>query len=138
VPAARPHGTERWHRRAAYGVAALRLALGTVALALPEPSGDVWIGSGGTGRKRAVLVRALACRDVALGLGAVLALRSGEGADLWVAMGALSDMGDAMSTAAGFTAFATWRRWAVVLASTGAAAAGAVYALMLAPARRRR
>jgi hypothetical protein len=110
--------------RAAFGLAALRSMLGVAALVMPERAGRAWIGEGASGRNRAVLLRALGGRDVALGVGALMATeREGELAR-WLAVGALSDLVDALATAAGFGALPRFRRWMVIAASAGAAVVG--------------
>lgn len=117
-----------WSIRAAAGLAATRVLLGLAALAVPEPAGRAWIGAGACGRDRAVLLRALGGRDVALGLGALLALGTGGDVGRWLVMGATSDLVDAAASAAAFAALPMWSRWLVLVASGGAACAGIVIA----------
>ncbi|MGH8979677.1 MAG: hypothetical protein ACRDWE_01460 [Acidimicrobiales bacterium] len=123
-----------WWRRTALGLGALRVGLGVAALAVPETAGRLWIGDGATGRDKAVLVRALGGRDVALGAGVLLAARRGRTLRRWVVLGALSDFVDVLSTAAGFTELPKWRRWLVLGASGGAVATACVVAPNLADA----
>lgn len=125
---AEPHP---WSRRAAVGLAGVRVVLGVAALAIPETSGCAWIGNGTKGRDRAVLVRALGGRDVALGAGALLAMRKGRDVRRWLLMGAASDLVDTLATLAGFTELPKPRRWLVLAASGGAGLAGAVIAASL-------
>lgn len=120
--------------RAAVGLAAMRVAFGCTALAAPGTAGRAWIGQGASGRDRAVLVRALGGRDIALGLGALLALRSGRDARRWLLMGAASDLVDTVASAAGFVALPKLRRWLVLAASGGAAGAGVLLAVNQPPA----
>lgn len=126
----------------AVGVAATRALLGVVALAIPERAGRVWVGGGATGADRAVLLRALGGRDVALAAGALAAAANVRGMEgeavnavrslaIWVAMGAVSDLVDTVATAAGFSALPRFTRWLTLVASGGAAAAGAVTAAAL-------
>lgn len=122
-----------WSARAAVGLAATRVVLGCAALAVPEVAGRAWIGKGADGRDRAVLLRALGGRDVALGVGAVLSLRTGRDVRRWLLMGATSDLVDTVASAAGFAALPRWRRWLVLLASGGAACAGVAIAAKLPP-----
>lgn len=110
--------------RAATGLAAFRALLGVAALMMPERAGRAWIGDGASGRDRAVLLRALGGRDVALGVGALVASGRGDDPAGWLAMGALSDLVDAVATAAGFGALPPFRRWMVLTASAGAAVVG--------------
>lgn len=120
-----------WYRRAAIGLGALRVGLGVTALVVPELAGRVWIGDAAIGRDKAVVLRALGGRDVALGVGVLLAGRRGN-LRRWVLLGALSDFVDVLSTAAGFTELPKWRRWLVLGASGASAAAAAVAAPNLA------
>lgn len=119
--------------RAAEGLAVTRVVLGCTALAVPGPAGRAWIGQGASGRDRAVLLRALGGRDVALGLGALLALRSGRDARRWLLMGAASDFVDTVASAAGLVALPRWRRRLVLAASGGAAGVGVLLAAYLSP-----
>lgn len=119
---------EPWYRRIAVELGIVYVGLGVTALAVPETAGAVWIGTGATGRDKAVLLRALGGRDIALGAGVLL---SSEHAGLlrrWVLLGAFSDFVDILATAAGFTELPKWRRWLVVLASGGAVATAVVVA----------
>ncbi len=119
---------QTWFSRAATGLAATRVLLGCIALALPGAAGRAWIGQGASGRDRAVLLRALGGRDVALGVGALLALRSGGDTRRWLLMGAASDLIDTAASTVGFSALPRWRRWLVLTASGGASCAGVVLA----------
>jgi len=109
----------------ATAIALTRVVLGLAAVAAPGPAGRAWIGPGASGRDRAVILRALGGRDVALGVGALLALRAGREARRWLLMGAISDLVDTAASAAGFGALPERRRWLVLAASGGAACAGA-------------
>lgn len=117
-----------WFRRVAIGLGAMRVGLGLAALVLPETAGRAWIGEGASGRDKAVLVRSLGGRDIALGAGTLLSSRHGGELRRWVLLGALSDFFDTLATAAGFTELPKWRRWLVLLASGGAAATGVLVA----------
>lgn len=118
----------RWSTQAALGIAATRVALGAAALLAPGLAGRAWIGAGAAGRDRAVALRALGGRDVALGAGALLA--GAERAELrrWVILGAVSDLVDTAATTIGFGSLPRRRRWLVLAACAGAATAGAVAA----------
>lgn len=113
-------------RVAMVALAWVRVALGTAALVAPQLAGRAWIGAGATGADRAVLVRALGGRDIALGAGAILAARRGgrRGLRTWIAMGAMSDFVDTVATAAAFGALPARRRWLVLFASAGASLSG--------------
>lgn len=134
--------------RAAFGLAGTRALLGVVALAMPERAGRVWVGGGATGADRAVLLRALGGRDVALAVGALAGAAKGRRTEgdagtpvqplaVWVAMGAVSDMVDTLATAGGFSALPRRTRWLTLVASGGAAATGAAIAAALVQGARR-
>jgi hypothetical protein len=122
-----------WSARAARGLAATRIVLGCAALVVPGMAGRAWIGKGANGRDRAVLLRALGGRDVALGVGALLSLQAGRDSRRWLLMGATSDLVDTVASAAGFAALPGRRRWLVLAASGGAACAGVAIASKLSP-----
>lgn len=76
-----------------------RIGLGVTALAAPRLPSLPWVG--GTEARRAsvqLLARGLGARDVALGLGPVLALRRNAPARGWVEAGGLADAGDLLGT----------------------------------------
>jgi hypothetical protein len=64
-----------WLRRGATAVAASRVGLGFVALGTPLFVSRAWVGRSGDGPPGRVLGRALGGRDLALGLGALIALQ---------------------------------------------------------------
>jgi hypothetical protein len=115
-------------RRAATALAAARTAIGVVALASPVLVGRPWVGAvAGTAGGR-VLARALGARDLALGLGALAALRPGSAdsgnAALWVGMGAIADSLDVLATATAWGELPSGGRWLVAASAGGAAVAG--------------
>ncbi len=118
-------------RHAATVVAAGRVALGLAALARPSVPARPWVGASAEDVAAQVFGRALGARDVALGLGALAALRQGRAASSWVAAGALSDALDVAATAAAWPALPRTTRWLVAASAGGAALAGAAGALAL-------
>ncbi|MGH9177431.1 MAG: hypothetical protein ACRD0N_02595 [Acidimicrobiales bacterium] len=85
----------RYARLLAYG----RLGLGVTALVAPRLPATFWVGRADASRPSAQLLsRALGARDVALGLGPVLALRHGTPVRGWVEAGGLADAGDLVAT----------------------------------------
>ena len=64
-----------WLRRGATAVAASRVGVGFMALGAPLLVSRSWVGRPGDGPPGIVLGRALGSRDLALGLGALIALR---------------------------------------------------------------
>ena len=129
-------------RHAATVVAAGRVALGVAALARPSVPARPWVGTSADELGARVFGRALGARDIALGLGALAALRiapagsagaqaAGAQAGAWVAAGALSDALDVAITAAAWPELPRTTRWLVAAAAGGAAVAGAAGALAL-------
>jgi hypothetical protein len=132
-------------RYAATAVSAGRVALGVAALTWPSVPGRPWVGASADELGTQVFGRALGARDLALGLGALAALRkaphsgsgSGSGpagpdaasASAWLAAGALSDALDAAITAAAWPRLPRVTRWLVAASAGGAAVAGAAGAL---------
>lgn len=120
-------------RAAGLAVGAGRTALGVVALLRPGPVAAPWVGAASSVPVR-VLGRALGGRDLALGIGTVLALADSKptrtGA-VWVGAAALADTADLVVT------LLTWRelpkvgRFLVAAASGGAAVVGAGAAAVL-------
>src|SRR5262245_38960268 len=80
-------------------IAAGRAAFGIAMLVDPGRIGSAWIGPRGAERPAQVLTRSLAARDVALGAGAVVAVRRGSGAG-WMAANAACDAVDLTSALA--------------------------------------
>lgn len=107
-----------------------RMALGATALVAPALPGRAWIGADAGKSQVKVLARALGARDVALGLGVVLALRHDAPARGWVEAGGFADLGDVVATLAAFGSLSSRGRWAVLAAAGG----GVVAARLLAPA----
>jgi hypothetical protein len=130
-------------RRGATTVAAARVAVGVVALAWPALPSRPWVGTGEAGGDlpSRVFGRALGGRDLALGLGALAALRQADSASgapgeqrpasAWVAAGALSDAMDVAASLAAWRDLPRLTRWLVVGSAAGAALAGAAGAVAL-------
>jgi hypothetical protein len=77
-------------------VALSRAGFGVAMLADPGRIGSAWIGPRGCEQPVQVLTRSLAARDIALGGGALLAVRTGGGSG-WFAANALCDAVDLTS-----------------------------------------
>jgi hypothetical protein len=87
-------------RAAAQVLAAGRVAIGLALIAVPGRIGRSWIGPEASGAGTRVFARSLGVRDVALGAGALMALRQGDPARRWIAMGAAADAVDFGATLA--------------------------------------
>jgi len=121
-------------RRGAVAVAAGRVALGVAALAWPAVPARPWVGAAADDLAARVFGRALGARDLALGLGALTALRRPAGppgsAAAWVAAGALSDALDVAASVASWPELPRATRWLVAASAGGAAVTGAAAALV--------
>jgi hypothetical protein len=85
-------------RALATGLAVNRLLFGVSFVAAPERSSRSWISvDAATGGGR-VMTRATGARDLALGLGALRALRTGADARPWFAAHLVSDATDFLAT----------------------------------------
>jgi len=84
-----------------------------------------------------VFGRALGARDLALGLGALMALQDQAAAagpaQAWVAAGALSDALDVVATVSSWRDLPRVTRWLVVASAGAAALAGVAGAVALGP-----
>lgn len=126
-------------RRGALTVAAGRVALGLTALAWPAVPARPWVGASADDLAARVFGRALGARDLALGLGALAALRRPDAepgpAASWVAAGALSDALDVAASLASWRDLPRVTRWLVAASAGGAALTGAAAALTSVTAR---
>jgi hypothetical protein len=82
-------------------LAIARMAVGVAALAAPKTVGRAWIGAEGASPAVAMVTRAFAVRDFALGLGAYLATQKDAPVRGWIEAGLLSDAVDVVSTLRG-------------------------------------
>lgn len=118
-------------RRLAASLAWGRVGLGVVAILVPSVPLRPWVGREVAWRPRAkLLARSLGARDVALGLGVVVALRHDSPVRGWVEGGGLADAGDVLGTLLAFGTLPRFGRWAVL----GAAGGGVALARLVAPA----
>lgn len=111
-------------------VFAARLAVGVVLTAAPRWSWRRLTWRHRPGDDAVLAVRMLGLRDVALGLGGLLAARHDGAVRGWAEAGVLADAGDAVAVAAG-SAVVGWRRPVAALAAAGSAASGLVAARAL-------
>jgi len=126
-------------QRGARAVAAGRVALGLAALAWPSVPARPWVGAAADDLAARVFGRALGGRDIALGLGALMALQRPAAepgsACAWVAAGALSDALDVVASLSSWRELPRRSRWLVAVSAGGAALAGAAGALAVRPGR---
>jgi hypothetical protein len=126
-------------RHGARAVAAGRVLLGLTALAWPAVPARPWVGAAAEDLAAQVFGRALGARDIALGLGALTALRrlatEPGSACAWVAAGALSDALDVVASLSSWRELPRKGRWLVAVSAGGAALTGAAGALAMRPGR---
>lgn len=110
-------------RHLATVVAWSRVALGATAVLLPSVPLRPWVGRDEAWRPRSrLLARALGGRDLALGIGVVMALRHDSPMRGWVEAGGVADAGDVLATALAFGSLPKKGRMMVLAAAGGAAA----------------
>ena len=126
-----PHEHAGLARKAALGVAGARVALGLAALAMPGRALRPWIGEDSERSGAAVIGRALGGRDIALGLGVLVAARRGGSIRGWTEAAALADLIDTATTAASLGKLPAPGRWLVLASSAGATAVGLASARFL-------
>ncbi|MDQ3761745.1 MAG: hypothetical protein M3460_08605 [Actinomycetota bacterium] len=122
----------RQARLCSMGLATGRIAIGVVALVRPALMARPWVGPAqATGPAGVVLGRAAGGRDLALGVGVLLAAWRGDERALrgWTLAGAFCDAVDAVATATSWRALPAGGRLAVVGTAAGAAVLGGVAAL---------
>ena len=124
--------------RGAMAVAAGRVAVGLTALAWPAGPARVWAGAAGNDLATRVFGRATGARDLALGLGALAALRRQESdtgsASRWVAARVLSDALDVAVTLRSWHELPVRGRGLGAASSGGAALVGVAAAAAARPA----
>ena len=112
-------------RTAAQGLALARIGIGAVAIAFPRLVLRPWVGSDAQRPSARLLSRALGARDIALGLGALLAISHDSPARGWLEAGGLADAGDVLATVLGWRTAPRAGRWLVLsAAASGVAGAG--------------
>jgi hypothetical protein len=111
-------------RQIAEAIAVGRIAIGIVALVAPAVPLRPWVGRDFAWQPRAkLLARSLGARDLALGIGVMLALRHKAPVRGWVEGAALADAGDTLATLLAFPKLPKSGRWLVLASAAGAAAA---------------
>jgi hypothetical protein len=110
-------------RTMAEGLAWSRVALGATAIVLPSIPLRPWVGRDEAWRPRSrLLARSLGGRDVALGLGVVMAIRKKSPVRGWVEAGGVADAGDVLATLLAFPSLPKRGRMMVLGAAGGAVA----------------
>ena len=105
-----------------------RIAVGAAFVLFPGLAGRMWIGSDAARRPVKVLARAFGARDLAIGLGIVIALDRGTPVRGWIEAGVLSDALDTAASLLAGDSIPAAIRWPCVALGAGSAAQGAVLA----------
>src|SRR5207245_7680107 len=88
-------------REGARQLAVARMAVGVAGLIAPRAFGRAWVGADGASSRVAMITRAFAVRDFALGLGGFIAMQKEGPVRGWIEAGLLCDLADAVSTLKG-------------------------------------
>ena len=110
-----------WHARG-------RQLVGAAFVLTPGLAGRGWIGGDARRRPVKVLARAFGARDLAIGLGVVIALDRGTPVRGWIEAGVLSDAIDTCASLLAGSSIPPAIRWPCVALGAGSAAAGAYLA----------
>jgi len=108
-----------------------RMAIGAALVLAPRLAGPMWIGRAADSRAVNVLARGLGARDVALGLGAAVALDRGAPVRGWLEGAALADGVDLVSTLLAGDSIPAGKRRAVLLIAGASLIACAALARMV-------
>jgi hypothetical protein len=101
-----------------------RIAVGAAFVLFPRLAGRMWIGSDAARRPVKVLARAFGARDLAIGLGVVIALDRGTPVRGWIEAGMLSDAIDTAASLLAGGSIPPAIRWSCVALGAGSTAAG--------------
>jgi hypothetical protein len=111
-------------RQLAEAIAWGRVAIGITAFVAPTVPLRPWVGRDFAWQPRAkLLARSLGARDLALGIGVLLAVRHDAPVRGWVEGAGLADAGDTLATLLAFGKLPKSGRWLVLLSAGGAVAA---------------
>jgi hypothetical protein len=107
----------------AYGLAASRVGIGTVALIAPGLLMKIWLGADAKSPPVRAMGMAIGARDLALGIATLHALRAGDAGTL-LRCGALADAADAVGTVVALRSSPRDPRMLIALVAAGATALG--------------
>jgi hypothetical protein len=102
-----------------------RIALGAAFVLFPGLAGRMWIGAPAASRPVKVLARAFGARDLAIGLGVVIALDRGTPVRGWIEAGAFSDAVDTAASLLAGGSIPAAIRWPAIAVGAASTAAGA-------------
>jgi hypothetical protein len=102
-----------------------RIAVGAAFVLFPALAGRMWIGPPAASRPVKVLARAFGGRDLAIGLGIVIALDRGAPVRGWIEAGVLSDAIDTAASLLAGDSIHPGIRWPCIALGAGSTAVGA-------------
>jgi hypothetical protein len=120
-------------RTVAVAGARARIAIGIAGIVAPGAAARLMGGRSGSAGLAPVVVRMLGARDIALGLGAVIAIDRGAPVRGWLEGGALADTGDLVASVLGRDRLTPGAFKATAGISGASAALGALLARQLDP-----
>ena len=116
-------------RRWARAVAWARIGIGTAAVVAPGPALGPWVGPDDAARPGVkLLARGLGGRDIALGVGTLLAMSHDAPVRGWIEAGAVADASDTLGALLAFRRLPALPRWLFLAVSAGSVAVGRVLA----------
>ncbi len=101
-----------------------RIAFGVAGFLFPNVAMRAWIGQRAEPYPTNMLLRGLAGRDIAIGVGIVTAIETGAPVRGWLEAGALADAADAAGTLTSWKSFPGFRRLGALALEVGATVVG--------------
>ena len=105
-------------------LAITRVAIGAVLVAVPGPALRAWLGGQADSPAARLLARSVGGRDIALGLGAIFALRHGASVGGWLEGGLVADATDGLAMVAASRRLPAARVLAALAPTIGAVGLG--------------
>lgn len=105
-------------------IAGGRVLIGTALTLVPAQAARGWLGRDVRSPAAQAAIRGMGIRDVALGIGTLLAMSHGGGVRGWVEAGSLADLGDAAATLLSWDDLPPRGRVATLAVAGGAAVTG--------------
>jgi hypothetical protein len=101
-----------------------RITVGALMVLAPRRAARLWTGEDEGSAISALAVRGLGARDLAIGMGTLIALEDDGDVSGWLRAGIVSDAGDALGVLSNFGKLGGLRRWALLATSCTAVYAG--------------
>ncbi len=111
-------------RELAQTLSLLRLVTGAVLFVAPRRAVRVWLGDREPSPTLIAAARSVGVRDMAIAIGALVALDRETEVRGWLEAGAMADTGDALTMLAAWRHLSPWRRLVFFSSASGAAYLG--------------